>query len=822
MKKWKKIIIGVFVSLIVFILFLFIISSYMLKKTLPEYDDEKIVKGITSTVKIYRESFAVPMIIAENEEDAAFALGYVHAQERLFQMDIARRAGEGRLSEVFGRKTIAFDKMFRTIGIYKNILKNYKHLNPVAKKILEAYTRGVNEFIKEAKGKYQIEFDILGYDPYPWKPEHSLIIAKLMAWELNLSWWSDVTFSNIVQKLGTGKAKELIPDYPQNAPTIIPESIEKFAQISKDFIETDKKFREFFGFTGTHIGSNSWVINGKLSISGKPIIANDPHLAFSAPGKWYFVIIRSKDLNVEGFTLPGIPSVVIGKNQNIAWAMTNVMADDADFYAEKIDSSGTKYFLDGQWKNLIVEKDSFAVKDSSNYVFEIKKTHRGPIISNIHPYNVFYPKEGKVHANLSMRWTALEFSDELYASILINKSKNWNDFKEALKYFTAPGQNFIYADKFGNIGYICAAKLPLRNSISPTLVYDGTTSASDWKGYVPYDEMPKLLNPSQNFIASANNKTVKNFKYHISNIWEPSSRIERITELLTSKPVHSRDDFKKYQLDFISPYAKKITKHILDAFLNVKVKEKNLKTSLDLLNNWNFEFNEKSQVPAIYAAFLHFLIKNIFEDELGKDLLKKYVFLANIPYRKILELLENDNSILFDNIHTPQVESKNEIIRKSLIDALIFLEKEYGRDISKWQWGKIHKVTFKHTFHGIASFVDDLIDIGPFPIGGDGTTIFNTEYSFTALYKDNDYELNVLKEEPFANNLGPSMRYIFDFGNPEYIEFIMPTGQSGNLMSKHYRDMTKMWLKGKYLKVSLDEKNFTKNASHKLILKPYE
>jgi len=822
MKKWKKILIGLSASLIVFILFLFIVSFYMLKKSLPEYDGKKIVKGITSTVKIYRDSFAVPMIIADNDEDAAFALGYVHAQERLFQMDIARRAGEGRLSEIFGTKTIAFDKMFRTIGIYKNALYSYKLLNPVAKKILDAYTRGVNEFIRESKGKYQIEFDVLGYDPYPWKPEHSLMIAKLMAWELNLSWWSDVAFSNIVQKLGTEKAKELIPDYPQNAPTIIPESIEKFARISKDFIETDKKFREFFGFSGTHIGSNSWVVNGKMSASGKPIIANDPHLAFSAPGKWYFVIIRSKDLNVEGFTLPGIPSVVIGKNQNIAWAMTNVMADDADFYVEKIDSTGTKYFLDGQWKDLIVEKDSFAVKDSSNYVFEIKKTHRGPIISDVHPYNVFYPDEGKIFANLSMRWTALEFNDELYASILINKSKGWNDFKVALRYFTAPGQNFIYADKYGNIGYICAAKLPLRNSISPTLIYDGTTSANDWKGYVPYEEMPKLFNPSQNFIASANNKTAKNFKYHISNVWEPSSRIERITELLTAKPVHSINDFKKYQHDFISPYAKKITKYVLDAFVNVKVKEKNLKTSLELLNNWNYEFDERSQVPAIYAAFLHSLIKNIFEDELGKDLIKEYVFLANIPYRKILELLESDNSILFDNIHTQQIESKNEIIRKSLVDALIFLEKKYGKDISKWQWGKIHKVTFKHTFHGIASFINDLIDIGPFPIGGDGTTIFNTEYSFTALFEDNNYELNVLKEEPFANNLGPSMRYIFDFGKPEYIEFIMPTGQSGNLISKHYRDMTLKWLKGEYLKIPLDENVFTKNAPYKLILTPNE
>lgn len=819
MKKWKKILTGIFGSIVVITLFLFIISFYMLKKTLPDYDGVKNVKGISSTITIYRDSFAIPMIIAENDEDIAYALGYTHAQERLFQMDIARRAGEGRLSEIFGSKTIPFDRMFRTLGFYKSVVKNYNKLNPVTKKILNAYSKGVNQYIQEAKGKYQIEFDVLGYDPYPWKPEHSLLIAKLMAWELNLSWWADVAFSNIVKKLGAEKAKLLLPDYPQNAPTIIPKSLEKFARINEDFIKVDKKFREFMSYNGTHIGSNSWVVNGKMSTSGKPIIANDPHLAFSAPGKWYFVILRSNDLNVEGFTIPGLPSVVIGKNQNIAWAMTNVMADDADFYYETIDSTGTRYFFNGQWNNLIIERDSFAVKGSSYYAFEIRKTHRGPIISDVHPFNVYYPEE-KQAANLSMKWTAQEFSDELYSSILINKAKNWNDFNKALEYFTVPGQNFIYADKYGNIGYICAAKLPVRISNSPTLVYEGSTDVNDWKGYVKYEEMPKLFNPSQNFIASANNKTIDNFKYHISNIWEPSSRIERIIELLTSKSKHSVEDYKKYQLDFVSPYARKITKYIIDAFSNVRITEKNLQVTLELFKNWNYELDEKNQISTIYTTFLHFLIKNTLEDELGKDLIKEYVFLANIPYRKILELLDENNSQLFDNINTPELESKNDIIRKSLVDALIYLEKNYGKDIKKWQWGKIHQVTFKHSFHGIANIIDNLIDIGPYPVGGDGTTIFNTEYSFTALYDSNEYELKILKNKPFENTLGPSMRYIYDFGNPDYIDIIMPTGQSGNFMSKHYKDMTELWLKGKYIRIPLKEDEFISKSKHKLILLP--
>ena len=819
MEKWKKVVIGVSGSLLVLIIVIVLLSYFMLRKSLPDYEGSVTVKGITSKIKVLRDAHAVPMIIAKNDEDAAFALGYVHAQERLFQMDIARRAGEGRLSEILGSKTIPYDKMFKTIGIYKNVEENYSRLNPLSKRILEAYAKGVNEYIKEAKGHYPVEFDVLGYDPYPWKPEHSLLIAKLMGWELNISWWVDITFAEIVQKLGVEKAKELLPEFPENSPTIIPKGLSSALPISTDFVQVDRDFRKFMGFVGTHIGSNNWVVNGKKSASGKPIIANDPHLAFTAPGKWYFAIIRSNDWNAEGFTIPGLPAIVIGKNQNISWVMTNVMADDADFYIDQFDSTGSNYLLNGQWRSLSVQRDSFAVKDSSNYVFDIRKDHRGPFISDIHPYNIFYPKAAPKTANISMRWTGLEFSDELFAALSVNKAKNWNEFKEGLRYFTVPGQNYVYADDKGNIGYVCAAKLPMRSSTSPTLVYDGTTDRYDWKGFVPYEEMPKLFNPPQNYIASANNKTVDNFPYHISNIWEPSSRIDRITELLTSKKLYSTKDFEKYQMDFVSPYARTVIPYILSAFKSAKVNDKNLKLALTLFENWNFKLEAESQVPTIYTRFLQFFLKNTLEDELGNDLLKEYTFVANVPYRMILKILKN-NSPLFDNIKTPEVETREDIIRKSLVDALNDLEKELGDDAANWQWGDIHKVTFKHMFSGFSGLLDKIINIGPFSIGGDGTTIFNTEYSFHRLFEKDGNSINVLRSKPYENILGPSMRYIFDFADPDHLEFILPTGQSGHFMSSHYDDMTQMWLKGNYIKLPITEERFQAEAKHEMNLIP--
>jgi penicillin amidase len=820
MKSWKKILIGLSGSILIIVVVLFIISYVIVSKSLPEYDGQVKLSGLNSEVTVYRDSFAIPLISAGSDEDLVFALGYVHAQERLFQMDLARRAGEGKLSEVFGSRTIPFDKMFRTVGLYKVVADGFRKLNPVSQKILIAYSKGVNSFIAKAKGKYPVEFDLLGYDPYPWKPEHSMLIAKLMAWELNVSWWSDIAFSNIIQKVGTEKAKELLPDYPENAPLIIPKEISTFPRVSNNIIKVDKEFRKFMGNGGTHIGSNNWVINGNISKSQKPIIANDPHLGYSAPGKWFFAILRSNDWNAEGFTIPGLPAIVIGKNENIAWAMTNVMADDADFYNEKIDSSGKKYIVNNQLKDMITIQDSFAVKDSLYYKFIIRKTFRGPIISDVHTFNILYPESGLTNSTISMRWTALEFSDEMFATISLNKAKDWNDFKAALRYFTVPGQNFIYADKLGNIGYVCAARLPLRNSSSPTLIYDGSTDASDWKGFVPYEEMPKFYNPSKNFIATANNKTVSNFRYHISNVWEPPSRIERITELLKSKSTHSKEDFKNYQMDFYSPYAKEIVPYILNAFKDAKVSDKNLLTALELLDNWNYEMSAWSQVPTIYLHFYHHLIKNIFEDDLGKDLLKEYVFLANIPYRIIPKYLKENSTNLFDNVNTLQVESRDDIIRQSLVDALTELEEKFGKEIYLWQWGKIHKVKFKHTFSGFSTIIDKFINIGPFEIGGDGTTVFNTEYSFHEIYERERDLSKPHRSEPYQNILGPSLRYVYDFGDPDYFYMILPTGQAGHFLNPHYKDMTEMWLKGKYVKIPLSEEKFINTSRHSLKLIP--
>ena len=814
MKKWLKILLGLLISFVI----VFLVGGYifhrLLTESLPNYDGKVSASKIQNDVKIYTDSMAVPYIMAENPEDAAFALGYLHARERMFQMDLMRRAGEGRLSEIFGTKTIAYDEMFRTVGIARTAKKIVENLDPLSVKILQAYANGVNLYIKNAKGHYPIEFDILRYDPELWKPVNSIIIIRMMSWDLNISWWADLSFSELIQKFGEQKAMEIIPDFPADAPHIIESRLKKISGINSSLIETDKQFRNFMNWGGTHIGSNNWVINGQLSASGKPIIANDPHLSYSAPGRWYAAVIRSNGLNVEGVTLPGTPGVVIGNNENIAWVLTNIMEDEADFYSEKLDSSKTKYLYDNKWENLQLIKDTIKVKDSSNVAFEIRITNHGPIISDIHPFAFVYNDKNIKSTPISMKWLGNEISNELLAMYKVNTAKNWAEFKNGVGYYATPGQNFVYADKYGNIGYLYGGKLPIRSNNSMTFVEDGTTSKYDWKGFVPQSELPSMFNPPQDFIATANNKIEKNYKYYISNLWEPPSRIERINELLSQNKSFSVNDFKNFQMDFISPYARELTPYILNAFKDAKITDQNLQTALNLFKDWNFEMNQYSQVPAIYSVFFEHLLKNIYEDEMGEKLFNEFIFLQNVPQRSVMKLMKEPNNSWFDNVNTKEIENRDVIIRRSLSDALTELENRFGEDITAWQWGRLHKAVFKHAFSGASSLIDHYIDIGPFSIGGDGTTIFNTEYSYT--FGKSKYSEFSYKE--FENILGPSMRYIFDFSQPDRFYLILTTGQSGNVLSDHYRDMVHMWLAGRYLTIRTDEKSITNPKNHLLEL----
>ncbi|MBK6773382.1 MAG: penicillin acylase family protein [Ignavibacteria bacterium] len=842
MRPLFKNIFGILFLLIVIFITAGVLFNNLTKKSF--YDESGVVKvkGVSDKINIYKSELGVSHVFAENENDMYFTLGYLHAQDRLWQMDIARRVAEGRLSEVLGKDALDYDILFRTIGINKASVNLLQKLSLKSKSLLSSYCKGVNFFIENNSKQLPLEFDILNYKPEEWKPEHSLMILRLMGWELNLSWYSDIMFGEIVKKFGFEKAKDFFPDYPEDAPFIIKSETEKIksenqnsknstdkkktsyneftenkyiaaSDLGKNFLELSKSFKTFYGTEGTHVGSNSWVIAGSRTESGKPILANDPHLALQVPAKWYEVSLydNQKKYSVCGFSIPGIPGIAIGHNQTISWGLTNLMCDDSDFMLLKKDSSDSKKYI---YRNKSFFPDStlesIKIKDNPDvYEFTVYTTLAGPVISNLEKTGFINNQKIRSQGNdiLTFKWTGYEFSDEIDAFYNINNAHNWNEFQNALKTYGTPALNFVYADTAGNIAYNTAGLIPVRTNLTDEALANFESNGEvDWAGFIPFAELPTVLNPKQGFIVTANNKPEKNYKHYISNLYEPPYRAERIEELINLNPVITEDEVKIIQKDVYGIQANEFCKYLFDAFGDTLNLTQDIRTYLDLLKNWDYEFKLNSIPASIFSAFETELYKNLYKDILGDELFDNYLYQKNIPVRNTAKLLKLNSSALFENNF-----AKEQLIRKSFYDAVSSLIAKHGSDMNKWQWGDLHNVYMKHPL-GIVPEFSSMLNIGPFKSGGTGTTVNNLEYSFSSALKTGEYQ----------SFLGPSMRMITDLSSIEDYYSILPTGQSGQPLHRNYNDQARLWLNGDYKKVSTNYEFLKTEKLKLLILEPAE
>lgn len=831
----KKILYGSGIVIVTLLIASGFFINQMIKKSFPKIEGLNEVKSIKSEIKIFRDDNGIPFIEAKNEEDAYFALGYCHAQDRLWQMDLLFRTGAGQLSEIFGSETIDIDKMSKFLSIEKLAQNLFQNSSPETKNILSAYSNGINAFIQQSNGNFPVEFDILGYKPTQWSPYKSILISRVLAWTLNLSWWTDGVFSRIAGKVPNKKLNQLVPSNSTNSYTIfnsiknVSDNYKNSNSITYAFHQNNdvnvsiltnsiKKLNQLIGFSISGTGSNSWVVSGKKTINGKPILANDPHLAYTLPSVWYIASIEYPNNKIIGVSIAGCPSIIIGRNENISWGMTNLMLDDCDFFKETTDFTNDTYLVSNEYKKIISRIDTIYIKDENPIIFETKSTVRGPLLLNL---DSSFIKTDK-NSNFSLRWTGFEKSDEVKTFSLINKAKNYKEFKEALKYYGVPAQNFLYADKEDNTFYQVAGLIPMRE-YNPLFIQNGFSN-NDWKGFFNFEDLPNLLNSANSFIANCNNPPSKDFENVIGNLWEPNSRIERIKFLLEQKEKYSVDDMKIFQNDIFSTYAQKIVIHILNAFNKVQIKDKNLQNILTYFRNWNYEINKNDQVSLIYNSFLNELIRNTFSDEMGSELFNDFVYVGNIPLRAIGQLLENEENAIsisqifspdstnvrfdsvsyswFDNVTTKKIETKTEIIRKSLIDAISMLETTYGYEPKNWIWGKAHSVRFRHPLSSKSEILSALTDIGPYEINGDQTTLSNASYKIC---------------KSFNNTVGSSMRFISDLSTDE-INIIITLGQSGQILHNNYSDQNLKWLRGDYIKLNLSSKN--KENLKCLILKP--
>ncbi len=803
MPRFLRIFIGILGIVLVIAVAVLVLGVRIIKKSLPQTAGTLIISGLQSPVKIYRDTFGVPHIFAQNEADLFFAMGYAVSQDRLWQMEINRRAATGTLAEIFGSKAIEADQFIRTIGIPKIASELTQKISSESRSILTAYAAGVNAFLALNKNRLPNEFTLMGSQPQPWKIEHSLAYQRLIAWNLEMAWRVDPLFGELANRVGLEKMTEILPVYPADAPTIVEDQYFQFYQLQKSFDKIAHDMSSLLKMAGPGMGSNSWVVAGERTNTGKPMLANDPHLMYQNPSIWYEVHLKAPGIDCYGVAFPGCPGIVIGHNQTIAWGLTNVMADGCDFFVEKINPENPdQYWYQEKWNEMSKTTEEIVVKDQPSVNLQIRFTQQGPIISDIHP--ILKDSSNSV----SMKWIGHQPSDETLACYKINKAQTWKELLDGLKYFAVPAQNYIYADNAGNIGYYCVGSIPIRRKGNGSIPQPGWNRDFEWMTLIPFEQLPHAFNPANGLIVTANNKVDDDsYPHFISTYWEPSYRAQRINELLVKKNRLSINDFKIIQYDQFSKHAQFLMPTILKVLPEFK-QDNQFKTYVcHCLKTWDLNMSAESVAPTIFEIFLTRFFKNIFQDELGDKLFHDFLELPSIPIRVTDNLITKETSDWFDNIETPEIkETLSDIILSSLAETIEYLRSNFGETVYNWRWGKIHTVTFEHLL-GNKSPLDRMFNIGPFPLGGSYNTINNAT--------------SLISQDDFRTFSGPSMRQIVDLSNRNNSLSVITTGQSGHPLSKHFKDQTPLWLNGAYHKAVTDSTEICSSDFDLLILKPF-
>ncbi len=784
MKILKKALIALLILLGIVLIVGILYLRQISRKGLPNYNAEVKLEGMRSEVTVYRDAYAVPHIYADNEQDLYRATGYVMAQDRLWQMDLFRRATTGRLSEIFGPDLVETDLLMRALRIPEKSQLVLSRQSQEIHEILEAFADGVNQFIESHQNDLPLEFSLLGYKPEDWAPEHTANLIGYMAWDLTFPWRSEVLLFKIAQKIGSDNPKliELVPDLSLQTTLAYPEfRLEKTEMeldtslLDSSLLNSSLKLEELG--LAVFSGSNNWAVSGKKSTTGKTLFANDMHLGLFIPGVWYQMhqVIEGK-LNVTGVCLAGSPAVVAGHNQWIAWGMTNAMVDDMDFYLESIHPEDPNlYMFNGEWHEMELRTERILIKGGDVVEKTLRFTHRGPIISSFKEIS---------HHSLSMRWIGNEFSNEVRSVYWLNRARNWEEFKNAARYFFVLSQNIIYADVDGNIGLYYCAGVPIRKG-EAHFVYPGETDEYDWEGFVPFEELPHVYNPESGYVSSANNRAVDEaYPYYISRWFMPPHRIKRIHEMLEAKEKLSIKDFKSMQADQHSTLVDDILEDILAELEHTGNLSPIEKKALELLISWKGELTKDSAATSVFEKMIFHLTKNLIQDELGDELLDEFMGNQALYLNLLVKMFRDKHSIWCDDINTADIEEDfSHIVVKSFKDSVQDLVTDRGENPEDWEWGQIHKLHLDHPI-GSVKILDRIFRLnrGPFPVGGSGHTVCPFFYSF----------------KNFQSRSGASHRHIYSLAKWDESLSVIPTGVSGVPSSPHYCDQTPLYLENQY------------------------
>lgn len=811
-------------------------------KSFPQIDGTLRLEGLDGAVDIYRDTMGIPHIYASTEHDLFFAEGYVHAQERFWQMDFYRHVGQGRTSEMFGKSSVENDMFLNTLGWEETSAKEYETMSPEAKETLESFAEGVNAYLKDHHAEaVSLEYAILNllspdYEIEPWEPIHTLAWARALAWDLRANMGDEIERAVLSKTLTPEQLAELFPPYPEDHPVIVNKLGEGMPVRTPDAASVHipdstlaalehyvSLLDGLLGPLGDGVGSNSWVVSGDLTTTGMPLLANDPHLGIGMPSIWYQVGLHCRPktdacpLELAGFSLAGVPGILLGHNDRIAWGFTFAYGDVMDLFVEKVNPQNpNQYEVDGQWVDFETRTDTIQVAGGEAVELTVRSTRHGPVISDTYgplkdkgdprdeefePFKERAGVELPEQYVIAVSWTSLQTGNPLEAVFGFNRAQNWEEFRQAASIFHTPGHNITYADVDGNIGYQTTGDLPIRKNGDGRLPVPGWNSEYEWTGYIPFDEMPYTLNPVEGYITSANNRIIGDeYDHFLSADWDYGFRAQRIVEMIENNTgAFDIAYFQKMQADNYDSSAAVL----VPILMNVNLENAHLIETRSLLEGWDYQANANSAPAALYEVFWKQLLAKTFHD----DLPERYWPSGGNRWFEVMRNMDANSGWWDDKSTENVVETRDDIFKSAFDAAVSELEKTLGKDTTQWNWGDLHGSVFRNASLGKSGvgLIEDLFNRGPFATSGGSSIVNATSWNAVQGYE--------------TTNL-PSMRAIYDMSNLGNSITVHTTGQSGHAYHPHYIDIAPMWANFEYYPLLWEEAAITKNVEGHLILEP--
>jgi penicillin amidase len=879
-------------------------SISTVRASFPQTKGSISLDGLSGPVDVKRDGYGIPQIYASSDEDLFMAQGYVQAQDRFYEMDVRRHMTSGRLSEMFGKSQVDNDEFLRTLGWDRIAKEEYdSKLSDATKKYLQAYAKGVNAYLAGKEGKeLSLEYAALGfandYKPAQWTPVDSISWLKAMAWDLRGNMEDEIDRALMTSRLGPQQIKDLYPQYPYDRnKAIVQEG--QYDELTGTYGQGSgasadgtpaagtstgdaaaagtpasgttglqsqlsglygvlEDLPTAVGVNGNGIGSNSWVVSGKHTITGKPLLANDPHLSASLPSVWYQMGLHCRSVSskcqydVTGYTFAGLPGVIIGHNQNISWGMTNSGVDVTDLYLEKLTGEGYQY--DGKVKPFTTREETIKVAGGSAKTIVVRETNNGPLLSDRSDELVRVGKKAAVDTSapdrgdgygISLRWTALDAGTSMDAVFAMNRAVDWSDFRAAAALFEVPSQNLVYADTEGNIGYTLPGKIPTRaENVDGSIPQPGWDSEYRWTGYIPQDELPFEFNPARGYIVTANQAVIDQdtYPHTLTTDWGYGTRSQRIIDLIKSKTDDggkvSTDDMRQMQLDNSS----EIAKLLVPKLLKIDIDDKDVREAQKLLEGWDYTQDADSAAAAYFNSVWRNILKLAFSHKLPKEVRVKGQCLWVDPVnttgpadetKKVRECGQRDaeqaqpdgGDRWFEVVRTlmddekndwwttpksgtrPKADNRDELFERAMIDARWELTAKLGKDIDTWSWGRLHRLFLKNQTLGTdgPGFLQYVLNRGPWKLSGGEAAVNATGWNAAGGY-------DVVWV--------PSMRMVVNLGDLDKSKWINLTGASGHAYSAHYTDQTDKWVDGELLDWSFSDGAVDKSTSDTLVLKP--